>query len=93
MNKMTQKNKQSFSAFISGFEKKMLETGKCYDLSLTGRFAGNVCQNLGLAVWANVRNVQAHWERSRRVRRSQTFLTFHPIYIYLVTSQIDSFLL
>ena len=30
----------------------------CYDLGLTGRFAGNVCQNLGLAVWANVGNVR-----------------------------------
>ena len=27
LNKMKQANKQSFSAFISGFEKKMLETG------------------------------------------------------------------
>ena len=27
LNKMKQKNKQPFSAFISGFEKKMLETG------------------------------------------------------------------
>ena len=50
--------------------------GWCYDLGLTGRFAGNVCQNLSLAVWANVGNVQTHWERqerwqrSRRVRRS-----------------------
>ena len=49
----------------------------CYDLSpKQGRFAGNVCQNLSLAVWANVQNVQTHWERqerwqrSRRVRRS-----------------------
>ena len=60
----------------------------CYDLGLTRRFAGNVCQNLSLAVWGNVKNVQTYWERwerwqrSRRVRRSQTFLTFHLIYIY-----------
>ena len=40
--------------------------GKCYDLNLTGRFAGNVCQNLNLEVWANVGNVQAHWERLER---------------------------
>ena len=36
------------------------EEGKCYDLSLTGRFAGNVCQNLSLAVYVNVGNVQTH---------------------------------
>ena len=43
----------------------------CYDLSLRQRrFAGNVCQNLSLAAWANVQNVQAHWERLERWQRS-----------------------
>ena len=44
----------------------------CYDLSLRqGRFAGNVCQNLNLAIWANVQNVQTHWERQERLQRSK----------------------
>ena len=33
------------------------EKSFCYDLGLTGRFAGNFCQNLNLAIWANVGNV------------------------------------
>ena len=64
------------SEFV-GFEKMSINDYPCYDLSFRqGRFAGNVCQNLSLAVWANVQNVQTHWERqerwqrSRRVRRS-----------------------
>ena len=33
----------------------------CYDLSpKQGRFAGNVCQNSSLAIWATVGNVHAH---------------------------------
>ena len=36
-------------------KKKHHVTTSCYDLSLRqGRFAGNVCQGLRLAVWANV---------------------------------------
>ena len=29
---------------------KTIKRGKCYDLNSTGKFAGNVCQNLSLAV-------------------------------------------
>ena len=42
----------------------------CYDLSLTGRFAGNVCQGLSLAGWANVGNVPDVSEVSDVPRRS-----------------------
>ena len=65
----------------------------CYDLGLTGRFAGNVCQNLSLAIWANVGNVQAHWERKERWQRSRRVRRFwlSTSYIYILTSQINSF--
>ena len=55
---------------------KRWERSNCYDLSLTGRFAGYVCQNLGLAVWANVGNVQIHWERQERWQRSRRVKRF-----------------
>ena len=85
MDKLKKQKKVATDAnYIPRTEKsrKTTQKGKCYDLNLTKRFAGNVCQNLNLAIWANVGNVQIHWERwqrwqrSKRVRRSQTFLTF-----------------
>ena len=49
----------------------------CYDLIFRqGRFAGNVCQNLNLAVWANLGNVHAHWERLERWQRSRRVRRF-----------------
>ena len=59
------------------FSTKLLKTPKlpksqnCYDPGLTGRFTGNVCQNLSLAIWENVGNVQTYWERLERWQRSR----------------------
>ena len=46
----------------NSFEKRPnnFKTSPKNDLSLTRKFAGNVCQNLNLAIWANVGNVQTH---------------------------------
>ena len=71
------------------------ETTHCYDLSLRqGRFAGNVCQSLRLAVWANVPwnvgNVQLT-KNVGNVPDVSDVPNVHLIYIYIVTSQIDSF--
>ena len=58
----------------------------CYDLGLTGRFAGNVCQNLNLAVWANVGNVG----NVGNVPHVSDVPDVPP-HIYIAISQIDSF--
>ena len=46
LNKMKQKNKQSFSTFISCFEKKMLETGGMdFNNQITKKKVNNVFNN------------------------------------------------
>ena len=46
LNKMKQKNKQPFSAFISGFKKKMLKTGGMdFNDQITKTFFNNALNN------------------------------------------------
>ena len=61
----------------------------CYDLSLRqGKFAGNVCQSLRLAVWANVQHVWNVGNVPGRVRRSSRSTSY--ICRYLADRQLLS---